>query len=80
MHISELNIQHYLQSWKKMIKFPFIAPVKRGISADGILKQISYFSQKTEFDISCKMSPMENWKEYIINLSSAGFSPESTVG
>ena len=28
-------------------------------SAENILKYISYFSQKTGFDISCKLSPLE---------------------
>ena len=28
-------------------------------SADNILKYFSYFSEKTDFDISCKLSPME---------------------
>ena len=29
------------------------------ISADDILKYLLYFSQKTGFDMSCKLSPME---------------------
>ena len=29
------------------------------LSADNILKYFSYFSQKTGFDISCKLSPLE---------------------
>ena len=29
------------------------------LSADDILKYLSYFSQKTGFDISCKLSPQE---------------------
>ena len=52
-------------------------------SADGILKYISYLSQKTEFDISCKVSPLMTTctkcqnlfsgknKKNITNLSSA---------
>ena len=52
------------------------------ISADGILKYFSYFSQNTGFDISCKLSSMETncikckscflgRKENVINLSLA---------
>ena len=52
-------------------------------SADDFLKYFSYFSQKTGFDISCKLSPMEIFymkcqilffgknKKNVINLSSA---------
>ena len=52
-------------------------------SADNILKYFSYFSQKTGYDISCKLSPKETIcmkcqilfsgknKKNIINLSSA---------
>ena len=52
-------------------------------SADDILKYFSYFSQKTGYDISCKLSPKETIcmkcrilfsgknKKNIINLSSA---------
>ena len=58
------------------------------ISADKILKYFSYFSQKTGFEFSCKLSPMENgvilhdksnpvfWKnsKNVTNLSSAEFA------
>ena len=52
-------------------------------SADNILKYFSYFYQKTGFDISCKLSPVETIcmkcqslfsekdKKNVINLSSA---------
>ena len=56
-------------------------------SADDILKCFSYFSQKTGFDISCKLSLIETIcmkyqilfygknKKNIINLSSAELAP-----
>ena len=42
------------------------------ISAD-ILKYFSYFTRKTRFDISCKLSPLENMEseKNINKLSSA---------
>ena len=53
------------------------------LSADNILKYFSYFSQKTGYDISCRLSPKETIcmkchilfseknKKNIVNLSSA---------
>ena len=58
----------------------------RKISADDRLMIFSYFSQETEFDISCKLSPLEktcmkcqisfsrNDKKNNISLSSAEFA------
>ena len=61
------------------------------ISADDILKYFYYLSQKTSFDMSCKLSPMETIcmkcqilfcrknKKTVINSSSAEFA-ESDKG
>ena len=45
-------------------------------SADGILKYFSYFSQKTGFDISCKLSPFFQKTGYDILCK---LSPKETI-
>ena len=52
-----------LGTCKKWQKNHHVYPVSLMLSilgsADGILKYFSYFSQKTGFDVSCKLSPLE---------------------
>ena len=74
-HLAKAKALPRLHDFSHMQKLPFslVQPIQLKVcitnsyhiacwvklSADDILKYIPYFSQKTEFGISCKLSPQE---------------------